>query len=527
MDKLPEQIPPQEQVAQAMPQQEPYVPVQERKRRWWQSKKIWAVAAVLLLLLGVLSFVPVSKLPFLRNLVYAMGYTPDELKNMSFLKALLSWNDHAKMMRGELPDPDETNIFGAAGGAFNASQLAAQNKLIDIRAVNKSLAKHGQAGDNLAGSYNNPNAQKKEEDIVVKNKNAAAKSEANAVKNGEVFFGDDISARQRDKNDGFNSTNQLKKVANPPVAGTSGDSWMDRLIDKAVRTETDLSDFSKSRDNSGSMLAKMGDLRKIGDSRAKRDMYWAWLMGRTARRTPHVILKKTLASSGFDGAELPRSVFTTSGFSGVGINPDDVLADMDNVQKYLDQDKNCQQAMSEGWAMSPDSNDIATAITGDEQGEGSLASKFPQNCGDLAENGAGEYTGTLNTISGQCQQMRAAYEHIRQKCATLAIDLGNHQCESVTLGAYVTEFASTCEEEKAACYELEGDGAQAECLAKWATRSSDDPFGMGNSFSKGQLEDDISATFYEGNPSDGKFNHNYFPRIDWGGSNLVDGSIAD
>ena len=143
MDKLPEQIPQQEQVAQPMSQPAPYVPVQEWERPWWQSKKLWTVAAVLLLLLGVLSFVPVSKLPFLRNLVYAMGYTPDELKNMSFLKALLSWNDHAKMMRGELPDPDEANIFGAAGGAFNATLAGAQNKLIDIRAVNKSLAKQG------------------------------------------------------------------------------------------------------------------------------------------------------------------------------------------------------------------------------------------------------------------------------------------------------------------------------------------------------------------------------------------------
>ncbi len=526
MDKLPEQIPQQESFAQPMPQQEPYVPVQEGERRWWQSKKIWAVAAVLLLLLGVLSFVPVSKLPFLRNLVYAMGYTPDELKNMSFLKALLSWNEHAKMMRGELPDPDEANIFGAAGGAFNATLAGAQNKLIDIRAVNKSLAKQGQAGDNLAGAYQNPAKQGKEDDIVVKDKNAAAKSEANAAKNGEVFFGDDISARQRDKNDGFNSTNQLKKVANPPVAGSSGDSWLDRLVDKAMRSETDLSDFSKSRDSGGTMLAKMGNMRKIGDSRAKRDMYWAWLMGRTARRTPHVILKKTLASSSFDGAELPRSVFTTSGFSGVGIKPDDVLADMDSVQKYLDQDKDCQEAMVAGWN-SADMNTLGENINGDENGNGGLVNSFPNTCGELAENGAGAYTGALNAISAQCQQMRAAYENIRQKCASLAIDLDNSQCQFVTLNSYVTEFASTCEEERAACYELEGEDAQAECLAKWADRSSNDPFGMGNSFSKGQLENDIAGTFYQDGNSENGFNHDYFPGINWGGSHLIDGRVAD
>lgn len=525
MDKLPEQIPQQEQVAQPMSQQEPYVPVQEWERPWWQSKKLWTVAAVLLLLLGVLSFVPVSKLPFLRNLVYAMGYTPDELKNMSFLKALLSWNDHAKMMRGELPDPDEANIFGAAGGAFNASQLAAQNKLIDIRAVNKSLAKQGQAGDNLAGAYNNPNSQKKEEDIVVKNKNAAAKSEANAVKNGEVFFGDDISARQRDKNDGFNSTNQLKKVANPPVAGTSGDSWLDRLIDKAVRSETDLSDFSKSRDNSSSMLAKVGNLRKIGDSRAKRDMYWAWLMGRTARRTPHVILKKTLASSSFDGAELPRSVFTTSGFSGVGINPDDILADMDSVQKYLDQDKDCQEAMVAGWN-SADMDALSTNIHGDANGDGGLLNNFPKTCGEMAETGAGAYTGALTAMSAQCQQMQRAYENIRRQCTSLAVDLDDGQCQFVTLNSYATEFADTCAEELEACNALEDEDEKAACLEAWPNRSSDDPFGTGGSFDKGKLNEDINKLYKKGDPENG-FNPEHFPGINWPGSNLVDGSIAD
>ncbi len=515
MDNLQEQFP-QQNLPEPAPQ----------GRRWWQSKKLWIATAVLLFLLGVLSWVPVSKLPFLRNLAYAMGYTPDETKNISFLKALLSWNEHAKMMRGELPDPDEANIFGAAGGAFNATLAGAQNKLIDIRAVNKSLAKQGQAGDNLAGSYKNPAKQEKEGDVVVKNKNAAAKSEANAAKNGEVFFGEDISARRRDKNDGFNSTNQLKKVANPPVAGSSGDSWLDRLVDKAMRSETDLSDFSKSHDNSSSMLAQMGNMRKIGDSRAKRDMYWAWLMGRAARRSPHVVLKKTLASASFDGAELPRSVFTTSGFSGVGIKPDDMLADMDSVQKYLDQDKECQAAMTAGWN-SADMNTLSTYINGDENGNGGLLNNFPKTCGALADNGAGDYTGALNAISAQCQQMKGAYENIRQKCASLSVDLGNSQCESVTLGSYVTEFAATCEEEKAKCAELETEEEQAACLATWADRSSDDPFGMGGSFSKGQLKSDIANTFYQEGDADNGFNHNYFPGINWGGSSLIDGRIAD
>ncbi len=508
MDNLPEQ--PQEQA--------PSVPVEQVRRPWWQSKKLWVAAVVLLLFLGVLSFVPVSKLPFLRNLAYAMGYTPDDIKNISFLKALLSWNEHSKIMRGELPDPDEVSIFGSAGGSFNTTLAGAQNKLIDIRAVNKSLAKQGQKNDPVTGSSDKTAAQKKD-DIVVANKDASAQTQANSSKDAGVFFGDDISARARDKNDAFDSTNQLKKVANPPVAGTSGDSWLDRLVDKASRSETDLSEFTKSFDGSGTALAQMGNMRKIGDSRAKRDMYWAWLMGRAARRSPHLVLKKTLASASFDGAELPRSVFTVSGFSGVGIKPDDILADMDNVQKYLDQDKECQSAMTAGWN-SGDMNQMAENISG-------LTAAFPKTCGEMEANGAGSYTGTLTAISSQCQQMKSAYENIRQKCSSLSVDVQDSQCKFETLSAYATEFAETCEQEKSACDELATEEEKAACLEQWQTRSSSEPFGMGNSFDTGKLENDTLNTFYQDGDKDNGFNLSNIPGINWGGSNLVDGRIAD
>ena len=506
MDNLQNPLPPQAENLPAF-----------NARPWYRSKKVWTAGAVLLFLLVLLSVVPVSKIPFLRNLAYAMGYTPDETKNISFLKALLSWNEHAKMMRGELPDPDEAAIFGAAGGAFNAADATAQNKLFDLRAVNQSLKKQGQQGDYLAGSYNAPGgADEDEEAVRVKNANASARTQANGAKS-EVFFGDDASAVARDKNDAFNSTNTLKKVANPPVAGTSGDSWLDRLIDKAVRSETDLSDFAKSMDRSGTALAQTGRFGKLGESRAKRDMYYAWLVGRAARRTPQVILKKTLASSGFDGAEMPRTVFTASGFSGVGINPDDVLADMDNVQKYLDQDKDCQQAMGEGWNMAPPTDEIVENIK-------QLSGTFPPNCEGIND----AYGGMLTTISGQCQQMKRAYEHIRQRCGTLDFELNDTQCDSVKLASHYDEFVATCQDERAKCNELEeGSDDYNTCIANWQNYTPSDGYGPDKSLNMDKLNEEIDDTFYEGTGDSRTFSGNYFPRINWGGSSLVDSSIAD
>ena len=78
----------------------------------FSSKKAWMLLVFFLVLLFIGGFVPVGKIPFLRNLAYAMGYTPDETQKISLLRALFSWNEHQKILRGELPDPDERTIFG-------------------------------------------------------------------------------------------------------------------------------------------------------------------------------------------------------------------------------------------------------------------------------------------------------------------------------------------------------------------------------------------------------------------------------
>lgn len=485
------------------------------------SKRAWMVLGVLVFVLGFGTLVPVGKIPLLRHLVYAMGYSPDEASNMSFLKALFSWNEHAKMVRGERPDPNELSVFGEGGGFLASRSGRAQNKLFNMRSVNAGLAKQGRRGETVAGSSGRPEGEdRRASNIRVRDEYASANTQANRAKTGEVYFGTDTAEITRGKHDGFNSVNSLKKIKNPHIAGgASAATGMDRLIDKAVRADSQLENIAKGIDKSGSSLAQLGNISSVGDSRAKRDMYYAWLTGRAARRTPQVVLKKTLAASGFNGAELPRNVFTATGFSGVGINPDDVVADMDSVQKYLEMDKNCQAAIQQGSQAVPSLNEIHALIT-------SLPQVFLN--GTTCENRAGkiaQYGGKLSDMRGKCRLMNDAYEAIQRGCSTLSVSLG--PCETLKLPGYATAFDEYCENELNACGEQppENDEAWQACVqaAKNLTPQGEYYGNDGIPWRGSELQGDVETTFLDG----GRLNTTYFPGVDWEHSLWVDENAGD
>ncbi len=476
------------------------------------SKRAWLILAALVFLFGIGVLVPVGKIPLLRHLVYAMGYSRDEASHLSLLKALFSWNDHAAMARGERPDPDGLSVFGEGGGFLNSKSEKAKNKLFDLRSVNSSLAKRGQRGENVRNASGRPEGEERRaSNVRVGNPDAAVNTQANQAKQREVFFGTDAGEIARGKTDGFNSVNSLKKIKNPNIARGSGgsNSWMDRLVDKAVRTDSNLENIMKNVDKSSSSLAKFSDIDSIGDSRAKRDMYYAWLTGRTARRTPQVVLKKTLAASGFNGAEMPRSVFTSTGFSGVGINPDDVVADMDSVQKYLDLDKNCRDAIEHGANAAPTYDEIQNTIN-------SLPGSFPPKCEGRTSHLA-NYRNHLYSMSQKCGSMREAYVNIQQGCATLSINLGSCQTEKLYL--YAAAFDSYCEELEEACTHIEDEEERAACEQNAKNFSSHSTFYDGNiPYNANEIPGEADIAFKK----DGHLNPEYFPGIDWAHSLWVD-----
>lgn len=499
-----------------MPEQKENEKIQPLSR--WQkiknacrSKKAWLLLVFFLLLLGVGGFVPVGKLPLLRNLAYAMGYTPDETQKISFLRALFSWSDHEKMMRGEIPNPDELSIFGEGGGFLTAAGARAQNKLINLRAVNASLVRQGRPRDLAGASYSvapvNAGEKPKPSDISINNTDISAATQANAAQKADVFFGTDVSAVGRKKTDGYDSVGTLQKIKNPHIAGVSSIDRLGILIDKATRSDAGLTNIAKDVDKGG-ILAKLGGVKEQGDSRAKRDMYYAWLMGRTARRTPNPVLKKTLAGAGFNGAELPKSVFTASGFSGVGINPDDIIADMDSVTKYLELDKECQKAMKE----------IGDNVVTQKQNLFNQIKRlhFPSNCQEALSS---SYGGDLDGIKATCEKIRKAYTHTLGSKCSIGGTAG--RCEDTdSLKGHFTSFLAYCRDEKDKCALLLDTAAKQACLK--AVNSTKDCSPSCGTAGISQTQQEIFNVDENGNPvrnpDDPRDEGGFLPHLDWSGS---------
>lgn len=481
---------------------------QETKNAF-SSKKAWMLLFFFLVLLVAGGFVPVGKIPFLRNLAYAMGYTPDETQRISFLRALFSWNEHEKILRGELPDPDAVSVFGADGG-YSTSSSKAQNKLFNVRAVNAARARRGQAAEGVRGAnYFVDTGDKRFSDIKIKDAKAAASTQSNMAQPSEVFFGADTSGVARDKRDGFNSVNTLKKIKNPNIAGSGSDDWMGRLVDKATRSDAGLASIAKNIDKGG-MLSKLGGVQEIGESRARKDLYHAWLYGKTARRTPNPVLKKTLAAASFDNMEMPKSIFSASGFSGVGINPDDVVADMDNVKRYLQQDKECQETIDSVGDTVSDLKALARAeIT-------QIKASFPSTCGDVASS---SYWTHLSNVRNYCQQANAAYNTtLRSKCS---IVVNEGSCTTNLLEDRFTSFKTYCEEEEKKCRDLITPEEQAACQAEAKAKKSEDykdddcPSGCGPDYINQLVGKSFNISTEEGQPPDPEAS-GFFSRLSLG-----------
>jgi len=452
-----------------MPEQKENEQIQPLSR--WQkiknacrSKKAWMLLVFFLLLLIVGGFVPVGKIPLLRNLAYAMGYTPDETQKISLLRALFSWSDHEKMLRGEIPNPDELSVFGEGGGFLTAAGAKAQNKLINLRAVNASLARQGRPQDLAGASYStvpvNAGEKPKPSDISIRKADASAATQANTAQQSDVFFGTEVSAVGRKKTDGYDSVGTLQKIKNPHIAGASSIDKLGILIDKATRSDAGLANIAKDIDKGG-MLTKLGGIKEQGNSRAHKDMYYAWLMGRTARRTPNPVLKKTLAGAGFNGAELPKSVFTASGFSGVGINPDDVITDMDSVTKYLELDKECQQAVQD---VGDAAGDLKSAAIGKIK-----SLHFPANCDEALGS---SYLTQLGNIVADCKSVSHVYDtQLRSKCNISTVP---PSCSANKLEDRFRAYQGYCQSEQQRCQNSEDFDA---C---WETVDSADKYRDGD-----------------------------------------------
>ena len=410
--------------------------------RTWMG---WLTIGFLATFLVVTTTVPVGRIPFLRNIVYAMGYSGEEAANLTFFKAFLGWNEHAKIARGELPDPNAILVFGKDGGFLDAANRkgAASSSLINFQRLYAAQARQNgkRRVDMISGVAGNaPGEDNESSDVVaLKGSDVSAQTQANQAGVSEVFFGDDSAAIRRNPKDAYNSTQNLKRLSSARgIIGGGGTNTLGLLIDRAVRVDSDIDSILQAVDSQGS-FGNLGSVMKLGSKNPGReDLYYAWLLSRAARRARQASLQKKLASMAYMGGELPRSVFVMGGSGGLGFNPDEFEADMERMKDYFEQDEKCERAINESNTEEYQStvNNLVASI------KQLVTSSFPANCGTV-EGVITSFRNNVDVVQTACRSMQNTYQNIANKCGT-SVAVDTSQCYPPAWLSQVNDFNNYC-----------------------------------------------------------------------------------
>ncbi len=446
-------------------------PAPKRPSRWK-----WAFVLLLLLFLGGISgLVPVEKIPGLRNLAYAMGFTKDDTARMSFLRALLTWTDKTiglpgnwsgeganasllAQVRGEASDSAGAGSDGVALPGLNSmSRGGGKTSLIDMQALNALQRQKGYALDGVRGAVKLTPGQE-EADLgpaVVRDDKVNVRTEANRDK-GEVFFGSDTSAVNRNFKDGYDSSKTLAKVKNPHIADGKPIDWLLNTTQRTLKAEGGLGGLNKQLD--GTKVGWGDSIVDVGEKKEHKDLYHAWITSRMSKYTPNVMLKKGLADSSFLGAAIPTMASNVLSFTGIQVDLGAMQEDESAWKEYLEWEKNCREELmgqNGGGKMVEGAintfNDLFP-----EDPIGAKTSKrakgynldFPKNCEEAEAGGAG-YISNLDVISSSCKKAQEGYRKLRDVCHMVIPEPHDNpgQCNKEKiehLKGFVSPFAEEC-----------------------------------------------------------------------------------
>ncbi len=421
-------------------------PAVKKHRRW-----LWVLAVLCFLFLGTVSgVVPVEKIPFLRNIAYAMGFSKDDTARMSFLRALLTWTDKTAgrpALQGEnratpswwarlwgIEPPlgggrdDLDSIYG------RAQREGGQTRLLDINMLNTMQRQKGLKPDEVRASIAPIPGQKTELDsTVLKDDNANVQTEANR-KTGDVYFGSDVNSVMRDFQDGYDSVNAFKKVKGLGITKIDSTDWLQNMAAKMMKTDAGIGGTNKEL---GGMQVNWGsDVKEVGKNKEHRDLYHAWITSRMTKYTPNLMLKKALADTGFMGAALPSVATNMVGFGGIQIDTTALQEDQESWQEYLEFEKQCKAAIA------ANSEKIDTAVTNFNNIVNSTSSLgYPTNCYEALQYAGlpSDFSANVGQIQQSCKDLEAGYEALERDCR-MKISHSNIVCDTIG-GNYENKFA--------------------------------------------------------------------------------------
>lgn len=417
-----------------------------KRTRLWK----WGLFMALFLFLGVISgVVPVEKVPGLRNLAYAMGLDKDDTEHMSFLQALLAWTDQTVGLPGNWADElvakrggktsgSDEKEDGLFRGLNNFDRASGQTSLIDMKALNALQSKRGQTPDKVRSAVQVPPGRE-EADVgpaVLRNGDVNVRTEANR-KQGEVFFGNEPTAINRDAKDGYDSVKTLAKIKNPHIAGGKPIDWLLTTTQQAMRTNSPVGGLN--RQLRGIHVSWGQGIASLGEKKEHRDLYYAWITSRMGDRTPNILLKKRLVDVGFSGAELPSTASTVV-TGGVEIDAASFQEDQEAWKEYLEFERKCKEAFNTaGQRISNRIEEVNKLFNSKE------AWDFPANCYEALNTSVSyansNFRSSVGKIQSYCAQINADYKILENQCY-VQVNRAPKVCDAAIIDKYGNDWTS-------------------------------------------------------------------------------------
>lgn len=483
---------------------------------YW-SKRFWLLVVLLGFFVYITTAVPVSKIPFLRNLVEAMGYTEPETHKISFFKALLTWNEHTKHVKAQEAEELQArqSTATAVGGAMESAQLN-KSRLFEFKEFNASLKEEGKlAMDAVTKAGGNEVASKEAQSVQMSGKETKVATQPSADElPKEIFFMEERGQVQRDPETGFDSTKQLAEVNSPGTIDSSRTDW---LLDQANSYWSRQGGiiFNNKLLDVGDIASTPGQqILTVGEVKPQIDVIYAWMTSRASRRTENKALKQTLNSAGFIGADLSRPMLLT-GMDGVGsvpLDPKKMRIDMTDAKDRLKLEKECSAVLDNNSAQKraiienlSEANKVRDALPG-----------YLESCKKvLDEGGADAFNSAVDEMIQKCKNVNSAYAPIRSKCQMSVIDgscdAKNLQSLAVTAKDSCNESVESCMNQKIAQYQQAHGGNPPTSDEKKQIREGCLVIATSKMKEKvGDIKEAVSEVI---NPTPGK--KGFFAMVDW------------
>lgn len=428
----------------------------QRVRRW-----PWVVLVLVLGLLAVVGgLVPVEKIPLLRNLAYAMGFDKQDTARMSFLRALLTWTDETVGLPGRWERPSIAGSGNIAdGGIFTLDdpdrgsfmarmeRSGGKTQLIDMQALHALQRKEGHSLDTISGtSLAAPGQEDTQGRAEIRDGQVLAQTEANRTQ-GDVYFGSEAYAVNRHFQDGYDSTKTLAEVKNPHISDGVPIDWLKNMTQRMMRADTGLAGLNKELDST-KVNWRMG-LADLGDGKANKDLYHAWITSRMSKYTSNIMLKKSLADSSFLGADIPTTATNVLSFSGVQVDAESLAQDQQDWKEYLEFEKTCREELTSegraGYKVMKAEEDMSKMLERESPSNWGV----PATCLDMYKQGnfvaPSSFVKKVGEVQTICTTLETGYAALGEACR-MQYYPNEIKCDKITsdYNARWTEYYAGC-----------------------------------------------------------------------------------